>query len=66
MGALPVDEKRTGTRSISQATSPKTDGRRSTRKIREGNVGSALRSVYQQTVNEEIPPEFLDLLGKLD
>ena len=34
--------------------------------MREGNVGSALRSVYQQTVNEEVPPEFLDLLGKLD
>lgn len=28
-------------------------------------VGHALRSVYQQTVNEDIPPEMLDLLGKL-
>lgn len=28
-------------------------------------VGNALRSVYQQTVNEDIPPEMLDLLGKL-
>ena len=27
--------------------------------------GSALRSVYQQTVNEDIPPDMLDLLGKL-
>ena len=27
--------------------------------------GGALRSVYQQTVNEDIPPEMLDLLGKL-
>jgi hypothetical protein len=32
---------------------------------REGSVGSALRSIYQQTVNEEVPREFLDLLGKL-
>jgi hypothetical protein len=32
---------------------------------RDGNVGNALRSVYQQTVNEDVPPEFLDLLGKL-
>jgi hypothetical protein len=31
----------------------------------EGSVGNALRSVYQQTVNEEVPSEFLDLLGKL-
>jgi len=28
-------------------------------------VGTALRSVYQRTVDEDIPPEFLDLLGKL-
>jgi hypothetical protein len=28
-------------------------------------VGNALRTAYQQTVNEDIPPEMLDLLGKL-
>lgn len=28
-------------------------------------LGPALRSVYQRTVDEEIPPEMLDLLGKL-
>lgn len=28
-------------------------------------VGEALKSVYQRTVNEDIPPEMLDLLGKL-
>ena len=27
--------------------------------------GSALRSVYQRTINEDIPPDLLDLLGKL-
>lgn len=27
--------------------------------------GNALKSVYQQTVSEDIPPEMLDLLGKL-
>ncbi|TVV72639.1 NepR family anti-sigma factor [Sphingomonas solaris] len=30
-----------------------------------GNVGNALRTVYDQTVNEDIPGEMLDLLGKL-
>ena len=30
-----------------------------------GNVGNALRSVYDQTVNEDIPGVMLDLLGKL-
>ena len=30
-----------------------------------GEVGSALRSAYQRTLDEDIPPEMLDLLGKL-
>ncbi|WP_419827926.1 NepR family anti-sigma factor [Sphingomonas sp.] len=30
------------------------------------DVGHALRSVYVETVNEEVPMELLDLLGKLD
>jgi hypothetical protein len=30
-----------------------------------GSVGRALRTVYQQTVDEDIPAEMLDLLGKL-
>lgn len=28
-------------------------------------VGNALRSIYQRTVEEDIPPDLLDLLGKL-
>lgn len=28
-------------------------------------VGRALRTVYDETLREEIPDEFLDLLGKL-
>ena len=35
------------------------------RKVPSGDVGAALRSVYDRTVREEIPPEMLDLLGKL-
>ena len=30
------------------------------------DTGAALRSVYQKTVDETIPDEMLDLLGKLD
>ena len=29
-------------------------------------VGRALRTVYDDTLREEIPEDFLDLLGKLD
>ena len=37
------------------------------RKKRGGSpeVGQALRAAYQQAVSENIPPEMLDLLGKL-
>lgn len=30
-----------------------------------GEIGSALRSVYDGALREDIPPEMLDLLGKL-
>lgn len=29
-------------------------------------VGRALRTVYDETLREKVPDEFLDLLGKLD
>ncbi len=28
-------------------------------------IGDALKSVYQRAIDEDIPPEMLDLLGKL-
>jgi hypothetical protein len=31
----------------------------------QGDVGTALRSAYEQTISENIPSEMLDLLGKL-
>ncbi len=33
---------------------------------KDRQMGSALRSVYQKTVEEAVPDEFLALLGKLD
>ncbi len=35
------------------------------KKEQKPEVGVALRSIYQRTVDESIPPEMLDLLGKL-
>ena len=32
---------------------------------KDQQMGSALRSVYQKTVDEAVPDEFLALLGKL-
>ena len=31
----------------------------------DADVGGALRSIYQRTIDERIPPDLLDLLGKL-
>jgi len=33
---------------------------------KDRDMGAALRTVYQRTVEEAIPPEMLDLLGRLD
>lgn len=30
------------------------------------DIGDALRTAYEDAVNEDIPDEMLDLLGKLD
>ena len=46
----------------SPANSPE---RRIRKRAPTGEVGSALRSVYDDTLKEDIPPEMLDLLGKL-
>lgn len=35
------------------------------RSQRTGDIGRALRSVYDDTVREDVPNDFLDLLGKL-
>lgn len=53
------DEKKT-----KRGTTLPTDSAQGSRS--EKDLGHALRTVYSVTVNEEIPPELLDLLGKLD
>ena len=39
--------------------------RRGSQRAPSGEIGTALRSVYNGALNEDIPPEMLDLLGKL-
>ena len=36
------------------------------KKQRPADVGRALRTVYDDTLRESVPSEFLDLLGKLN
>jgi hypothetical protein len=38
---------------------------RAARKPRSGDLGRALRSVYDDTLRESVPDDFLSLLGKL-
>ena len=33
---------------------------------KDRDMGAALRTVYEKTVEESVPQEMLDLLGKLD
>jgi hypothetical protein len=39
-------------------------GQRSAR-AQDAHVSDALRNAYEQAVNEDVPQEFIDLLGKL-
>lgn len=57
VGATSPDSGVTGKASSKRRASPGKD---------EGQVASALRSVYQRAVDEDIPSEMLDLLRKLD
>jgi hypothetical protein len=57
--AVPEREAETEDISISK---PKPKNKR---RVESPEVGQALRSIYQRTVNEDIPPDLLDLLGKL-
>ena len=62
------DRRRTSGQSHSGESAKSTesgDSRRTGKKRPASDVGNALRSAYQKTVNEDIPPEMLDLLGKL-
>jgi hypothetical protein len=47
------------------AATPAEPRRPRRRKGQTTEVGDALRTVYQRAVSEDIPPEMLDLLGKL-
>lgn len=50
----------------SAAAKKKIDRRPGAPRKNQGDVGRVLRSVYDTTLNEDIPDDFLNLLGKLD
>lgn len=53
-----------GARQTGRSTKPgNSDGKG--KKQRSSDLGRALRSVYDDTLRETVPDEFLDLLGRL-
>jgi hypothetical protein len=55
--------RKSETASVSRAS--KENGIKKKKDPATAEVGNALRNIYQRTVNEDIPPDLLDLLGKL-
>ena len=64
---LPAEKKtkRKASNESAPGTSHIAAERRGSKRAPSGEIGSALRSVYDGALNEDIPPEMLDLLGKL-
>lgn len=63
---LSVSKKAEKRRAGSNSVPAKGDARERKRsKKADGSISRALRSVYDDTLREEIPADFIDLLGKL-
>lgn len=60
-GKQKVDSERAGT----QPRTHQKPAEKGSRKQRSGDIGRALRSVYDDTVREDVPDDFMDLLSKL-
>ena len=48
-----------------KATPAKASDEKKGRKQRAGDIGRALRTIYDDTLREAVPVDFSDLLGKL-
>jgi hypothetical protein len=68
MLALEGDERLSGTSKANGSREPSGSGSRDSkaRKDRKGEVGRALRTVYDDLLRETVPKDLLDLLRKLD
>jgi len=59
--------KKAGNRKAGSNRVPGKDGARDRKRAKasNGSISRALRSVYDDTLREDIPADFIDLLGKL-
>ena len=51
---------------VNKAAASDLSSGRKTAQTSDRDMGAALRSVYQRTVDETVPDDLLSLLGKLD
>lgn len=63
---LPSGDDFKGKAPVERGSNAASGGRPGTKSGNDRDMGVALRKVYQRAVEEAIPPEMLDLLGKLD
>jgi hypothetical protein len=60
-------KKRSETEGAQDRTRPqKTSASNKTARKRSGDLGRALRTIYDDTLREAVPDDFLDLIGKLN
>ncbi|MBB5686056.1 hypothetical protein [Sphingobium boeckii] len=60
----PVSNGKTN-KSAAHSTRPSAKKPSSRPSEKDSDVGTALRNIYQRTIDETVPQEMLDLLGKL-
>lgn len=56
--------EREGAQNLRRSKNPPASNAKS-RKQRSGDLGRALRSIYDDTLREPVPDDFTDLIGKL-
>jgi len=52
--------------SLTKSKGGKPTERRKRKRPPASDIGTSLRLAYERTLAEDVPPEMLDLLGKLD
>lgn len=58
-------KKRSESEEEANSKRPKNPSDKNARKQRSGDLGRALRSIYDDTLRETVPDDFLKLIGKL-
>ena len=58
-------KKRSESEEVADSKRPRKPSDKNSRRQRSGDLGRALRSIYDDTLREAVPDDFLNLIGKL-